>query len=89
MHAIGQGWQCAWAAVRRHRNKTADHLATRGTLTAVALSGSGEASPHIWLWVASNAQLRPSGTEEGGLPWHPSIPIHHSNNPLCPIDVAR
>ena len=46
MHTIGQGWHCAWAAVRRHRNKTADHLAIRGTLTVVNLGASGGTSPH-------------------------------------------
>jgi len=89
MHTIGQGWQCSWAAVRRHRNKMADHLATRGTLTAVAMSGSTDASPRIWLWISSGACLRPSGTDQHQLPWHPAIPIHRADHPLCPLNVSR
>ena len=88
MHTIGQGWQCAWAAVRRHRNKTADHLATRGTLTAVGLGENNHNSPHIWIWISDDACLRPTGTGDN-LPWHPTTPTRRSYTPLCPLDVAR
>jgi len=89
MHALAQGWRCDWSAVRRHRNKTADHLATRGTLSAVGMGTSGAATPHAWLWVSPDAAVRPAAAEGGALPWHADLPVHRAHDPLCPLDLRR
>ena len=89
MHALGQGWRCQWSAVRRHRNKVADHLATRGTLTAVDMGSRGVLAPQVWVWVSPDACLRPSPCPPGRLPWHDGMPIDTAPAPLCPLDLSR
>ena len=89
MHILAQGWRCEWSAVRRHRNKTADHLATRGALTAVNMGASGATSAFVWLWVSPDAAIRPSVAEGGMLPWHSDLPVCRADHPLCPLDLHR
>jgi len=89
MHALGQGWRCQWSAVRRHRNKVADYLATRGTLTAVGMGSAGALTPKAWLWVAPDAALRPSPCPPGRLPWHDDMTVDTAHSILCPLDLLN
>ena len=83
MHTLLQNWACRWVAVRRHLNKLADKLATRGTFDAVDRAVQGVWEPVLTVWSSNGAGTHnPHNSPHTPLPWHPQWETHYSSTPL-------